>query len=53
MRNYRIGGILIMLLGMVIYFFAEPAWENFAGAIVGAGLGLFLFSFLRKAGNII
>ena len=52
MKKFRIGGIVLMLLGGVIFFLAGTAWETFAGAIVGAGLGLFLFSFLSKTGNL-
>lgn len=48
MSNYRIGGILVMLLGIVLYFLTGAEWETFAGVIAGAGFGLFIYSFLEK-----
>ena len=52
MKNLRIGGALVMLMGITLYLLVETDWETFAGALTGAGFGLFVYSFFLKKGKI-
>ena len=47
MRNLRIGGIILMLMGAALDFLTASKWDTFAGAMAGAGFGLLIYSFLK------
>lgn len=49
MKNLRIGGAIVMLLGLSVYFLAGKDLETIAGAICGAGFGLVVYSFFSKS----
>lgn len=48
MKNLKIGGIALMLIGMALYFFNVENFETFAGAMFGAGFGLFILSIFKR-----
>lgn len=49
MKNLRIGGSIILLIGISLYFLAGENLETIAGFIAGAGFCLIILSFLKRS----